>query len=194
MARTGNNSRVPVIGQYPQTSGATFGTDLTELANDVASLIGEAEPTFGDLPASGNWPGRTIYVIGEGATYVWTGSAWAYQSGGTKALSTSAVVTLGAGMTLIAAESNFRINDKMISGVLAVSRNTGTFLHADVVATVAAAFRPVVPTPLPSVLSGASPANVGITTLDITDSGKIKVLSPSAAQPKISIACNWMIS
>ena len=75
MARSGNNSRIPAIGSYAQTSAPTFGTDLTELANDVADLIGESFATGSALPLSGNWPGRTAYTE-DGKFWAWSGSKW----------------------------------------------------------------------------------------------------------------------
>lgn len=76
MARSGDNARIPAIGQYSQTSAATFGADLTELANDVAQKIGESVANFGALPASGSWPGRTIFVRENKKLYIWDGTSW----------------------------------------------------------------------------------------------------------------------
>ena len=76
MARSGNNSRIPAIGSYAQTSAPTFGTDLTELANDIAELIGESFATVGALPSVGNWPGRTALVASNGLQHVHDGTAW----------------------------------------------------------------------------------------------------------------------
>ena len=80
MARSGNNSRIAAIGSYSQSSAPTFGGDLTELANDLSELIGEAESTPSALPLSENWPGRTIYAQSTLALYTWTESGWRLMS------------------------------------------------------------------------------------------------------------------
>jgi hypothetical protein len=42
----------------------------------LEGLIGENVATPGDLPASGNWKGRTIWVASTACYYTWTGTAW----------------------------------------------------------------------------------------------------------------------
>jgi hypothetical protein len=42
----------------------------------VENLIGEHVDTISLLPASGNWPGRTITVIDTMLVYAWSGTAW----------------------------------------------------------------------------------------------------------------------
>lgn len=76
MARTGNNSRIPQLGVYPQTSAPTFGTDLTDLSSSVAEVIGETFANVSDLPGSGNWTGRTVWVSATNGMYVWRGNSW----------------------------------------------------------------------------------------------------------------------
>lgn len=76
MARTGDNARISAIGQYGGPGGATFAADLTELADDVAELIGPSVATVGALPTSGNWTGRTIFVLSNKTPYVWDGTQW----------------------------------------------------------------------------------------------------------------------
>lgn len=76
MARSGNNARIPKIGTYLATSGATFAADLTGLANDVAQVINEYVSTPGELPLTGNWPCRTITAISNFAQYMWVNNGW----------------------------------------------------------------------------------------------------------------------
>jgi len=76
MARTGSNSRIPAIGKYSQTGAPTFGTDLTDLADDLADLINPSVATPGALPLSENWPGRTIYVLSTGSFSTHDGTEW----------------------------------------------------------------------------------------------------------------------
>lgn len=74
MARTGNNSRIPILGTY---GGApTFAADLTEISSDVADLIDASVATFSALPVSGNWYGRQMRVQADNAEYVWLGTSW----------------------------------------------------------------------------------------------------------------------
>jgi hypothetical protein len=76
MARSGSNSRITLLGQYPMTSAPTFGTDLTEVVNDIAPLIGESVENVGDLPSTG-WSGRTVYVTATRGVYTrHPGGAW----------------------------------------------------------------------------------------------------------------------
>lgn len=81
MARTGDGTRIPLLGTY---GGApTFAADLTQISSDAGSLIGESVATVLALPASGNWVGRTITVTGADNSYlkyVWTGTAWVRSS------------------------------------------------------------------------------------------------------------------
>ncbi|TDW31029.1 hypothetical protein [Cryobacterium psychrophilum] len=83
MARSGNNARIPAIGNYSQASAPKFGADLTELADDIADLIGESFDTVGALPSSGNWPGRTARVASDGLQHVHNGTAWTDGTGDT---------------------------------------------------------------------------------------------------------------
>jgi len=70
MARTGTNSRITALGQYPQTSAPTFGTDLTEVVDDVAELIGEEAATVTALPTTSLFVGRTVWVVAVNGFYV----------------------------------------------------------------------------------------------------------------------------
>jgi len=42
-------------------------------AEDVSAWTAD---TVADLPASGNWPGRSIFVISEKSPYFWSGTGW----------------------------------------------------------------------------------------------------------------------
>lgn len=95
MARTGNNARIPTLGTYG--GGATFATDLTELADDVAELIDPTVATVAALPLTGNWTGRRFYVTAVAAFYMWTGS-WKRQ---TPATGVAQFTTDGAGLGYI---------------------------------------------------------------------------------------------
>lgn len=139
MARTGDNSRIPAIGVYPQTSAPTFGTDLTELADDVAQLIGETEPTVGDLPASGNWTGRTIYVQSDGRLYTWSGSAWAAPKGPfAEAAGSATSVSIAAGgshsLAVTFPAGRFSVAPVVITGLVASVREVNIFAE-DVTST-----------------------------------------------------------
>jgi hypothetical protein len=100
MARSGDGTRIPVLGKYSQSSAATFGTDLTELSDDIEELIGESEALVTDLPASGNWTGRTILVRADNTSRVWTGTQWIPIMGTYRATGTSGSVN--AAMTSVA--------------------------------------------------------------------------------------------
>jgi hypothetical protein len=45
------------------------------------ALIGESVAAVANLPASGNWNGRTIYVEATDSVYVWRGAAWRWVAG-----------------------------------------------------------------------------------------------------------------
>jgi hypothetical protein len=53
-----------------------FGTDITDVYEHFDPLVGESAATVGALPSTGNWTGRTVWVVAESAHYVWTGSTW----------------------------------------------------------------------------------------------------------------------
>lgn len=76
MARTGDGTRIKALGTYG--GDPTFAADLTQIAGDVANLIGETVDTYANLPASDNWVGRQILVTADtvrNGVYVWLGSA-----------------------------------------------------------------------------------------------------------------------
>lgn len=50
--------------------------DITAVYAHFDPLIGETVATAADLPASGNWTGRSIFVADQGRVLVWSGSAW----------------------------------------------------------------------------------------------------------------------
>lgn len=67
---------VPRIEDDPTPS---LRADHNALADWVRDNVDAALPTVGDLPQTGNWPGRRIYVTAADAVYAWKGSAvgWA---------------------------------------------------------------------------------------------------------------------
>jgi len=60
-------------------------------AEDVSAWTADA---VADLPASGNWPGRSIYVISEKAAYVWNGAGWDPTDGAWVTLTLAANISL----------------------------------------------------------------------------------------------------
>jgi hypothetical protein len=76
MARSGNNTRITSLGRYPMTSAPTFGTDLTEVVDDIAPLIGEEDENVSDLPETGTWVGRTIFVQAVRGLYTRRLGSW----------------------------------------------------------------------------------------------------------------------
>lgn len=58
-------------------SSPMLGPDqITDVYEHFDALVGESKPTAGDLPPTGNWPGRTIMAEDTGAVYRWVGSTW----------------------------------------------------------------------------------------------------------------------
>lgn len=51
----------------------TFINDTVEHAEDAFATVADA---VSDLPATGNWPGRLIWVIAAASLYVWDGTGW----------------------------------------------------------------------------------------------------------------------
>lgn len=79
MARTGNLTRIPVLGVYG--GKPRFGGDLSELAANVQAIVDATQATESALPASGNWKGRQIRVTDEtdrakNGVRAWNGTAW----------------------------------------------------------------------------------------------------------------------
>lgn len=72
MAATGRTGH-PDLGDL-----AAFDPDNQMLAiyNFFDVLVGERRATAADLPATGNWSGRTIMVEDEPAPYQWTSGGW----------------------------------------------------------------------------------------------------------------------
>jgi len=70
------------------TSQTTGWQDLTALStftphSQINDAVHHAEDAFAqvadtvaDLPASNNWPGRTVWVTSAGLDYTWNGSGW----------------------------------------------------------------------------------------------------------------------
>lgn len=57
-----------------------FGTDITGVYEHFDDLVGESVADAASLPGSGNWTGRTIWVVADESHYVWNGTSWADQS------------------------------------------------------------------------------------------------------------------
>jgi len=76
MARTDDNAKVPVLGVYGQNSAPTFAQDLTEVADDMADIESAEVAALSDLPLTGNWVKRTIWVDEVGEPRYWNGSEW----------------------------------------------------------------------------------------------------------------------
>lgn len=135
MARTGNNARIPIIGTYANTGGATFAEDLTELADNTASLIGEAVSTVGALPTEDNWPGREVYVISLDRMYTWTGTAWSPQKGMYReAVGLTASVTIPAGgetsVTLTFPTNRFTVIPIVVAGLVDAVRDVNVYVES----------------------------------------------------------------
>jgi hypothetical protein len=136
MARSGNNARIPAIGKYPQTTAPTFGTDLTDLADSVANLIGESNATASALPTTGNWPGRTILVTGTNLVYTWTGSAWIITGGETPhyhGKSAGAITTLIDGSYQSIIDTNVSTRQTSMSGGVVTFNIPGIYLVTNTV-------------------------------------------------------------
>lgn len=67
-----------VTGGTPPTGASPFDpvADIAEVYEHYGSQDMFSRPTAADLPASGNWPGRTLMVQDLNVLYMWTGSQW----------------------------------------------------------------------------------------------------------------------
>ncbi len=71
---------MPTIGDaavpYPNASVLPdVPADMLVLAQWLQRLT-DPVPTFDDLPATGNWLGRTLYVVDDDAEYTWLNGSW----------------------------------------------------------------------------------------------------------------------
>lgn len=50
--------------------------DITAVYEHFDPLVGSSVEAVTDLPSSGNWSGRTVFVSANGSIQVWNGTAW----------------------------------------------------------------------------------------------------------------------
>jgi hypothetical protein len=70
-------------GYTAPTNDSTFAppADIATVYTHFDPLIGETVATLADLPASGNWVGRTITVVDTLFVYVWSSTGWVFVAG-----------------------------------------------------------------------------------------------------------------
>lgn len=81
----------PIYNNTPQTT-----SDLQTAVDYAESVRTYRVATVADLPAVGNWAGRTIYVGSEKSPRTWDGTSWSQAQSGTDAAGWS-YVTLANG-------------------------------------------------------------------------------------------------
>lgn len=102
----GNTGYTSVTNDNPFAPPA----DITAVYAHFDPLIDPSVPTAGDLPASGNWVGRSFFVTDELRIKVWSGSAWVIPASkvagisvlaGSQLLTTTAATLSGLSSTVV---------------------------------------------------------------------------------------------
>lgn len=76
MARSSDREDVPAYGVYLNTGAPDFGGDLTDIGASAAAVESAEVATIADLPATGNWVKRTIWVDEVNEPRWWDGANW----------------------------------------------------------------------------------------------------------------------
>lgn len=91
---------------FANTDAANFAVDLTKVSDAASDRLDPSVDMVMDLPSSGNWEGRELWVSGVAQKYTWTNTGWVNTAGirGTfvaPTMNTSAPAwTWGAGSSL----------------------------------------------------------------------------------------------
>jgi hypothetical protein len=102
-------------------------------------LVGETAALISDLPPTGNWTGRTVYVVEVEALYVWDGS-WVMVAG-----ELAGVINAAAGTVTVKPASFVRKSgNNIVRGYAEIERTTanGGITSGTVFAVVGGGFRP----------------------------------------------------
>ncbi|AYG02362.1 hypothetical protein [Gryllotalpicola protaetiae] len=89
--------------------------DAARYAEKIGTMVADAP---GDLPASGNWPGRRIYVISWGRPATWTGNAWVLEP-----MEADLPLPPAASGWTFGADTLFSVTGRRVRGSVLISRN-----------------------------------------------------------------------
>lgn len=165
--------------------------DLKDLADHFGDPDQFERPTPGDLPATGNWPGRTMYVTSDGTTRLWTGSAWIITFKAATAPG-SVTYTASSGFNITTSNNQMYTRDGWVLGTVDWTKTSGSLGHADQLFTLDAAFRPTHEYALETV-AGPAPSLVASCFI-IRPDGIISCLTPPSGRTTGSLKVRYPIT
>lgn len=137
-----------------------------------------------DLPASGNWPGRVLFVLEDMQLYVHDGSGWILMIGSVE----GSVVPVD-GFEILDETWIRKRPDGVVEGLLSILRPAEPLPHSASFAIMEAGFRPTAWYEVPCTTSDGGSANATLGRVD--GDGNVIVFNPGAGNRKFTMALNY---